>query len=375
MPALPDLSTLRLCSLLLSIAFAGVFMALWRGRREEAYLLHWAGSSASYAGLLLAFAAFGDDLPPLLGGAMYAVLVGSNLLILSGARVFDGRPPFAPWMLLPPALAVLGYAVPVWLVAAGVELPMPGARRIGGTFALAVSMLVVGGALLRDGPTAMRGRRIAGGALFGYVPGYLVAIALEVSGLNLPNFAALLPMLSDQLLLAILNLGLLAMPGERAQHVLREAALRDPLTGAWNRAGLEVQTPGLVAAGAALILLDVDHFKTINDRHGHAAGDAVLASLAAHVAALASEQAGRLVRLGGDEFVVVLPGATPGQARGLAQRLRSAAAAGAPGLPPYTVSLGLAMVEPGETGLAGALGRADDGLYRAKTMGRDQVAV
>lgn len=403
---LPDVSTVRLCSLLLSFAFMAVFLALWRGRREDVHLLLWGASSAVYAGVLLAFEIFTDRLPPWPGGLIFLALVASNLLLLVGVRVFDGRAPFAPWMLALLALGLLGYAGPFWLAATGLPLPLPATARVGSTVALMVCVGVVGALLLRGGPRerpappgqgvprghheagrdAGRGRRIAGLAMLGYVPGYLVAIGLELGGPWGFNLAALLPMLSDQLLLAILYLGLLSMPGERAQHTLREAALRDPLTGAWNRAGLEARRAAIAAGGAALILLDIDHFKTINDRHGHAAGDAVLVSFAARMAALAAEQSGWLVRLGGDEFVVVLPQAAAETAARLAQRLREAAASsghaagGNNGLPHYTISLGLSTIgagadAPGRDALGAALARADHLLYRAKAQGRNRLAL
>ncbi|PWC28084.1 GGDEF domain-containing protein [Teichococcus aestuarii] len=372
---LPDVSTVRLCSLLLSIAFTAVFLVLWRGRGEDDHLLHWALSSALYTAVLLGFQLFTDTLPPWPGSLLFASLVGSNLLLISGARVFEGPRPFAAWMLLPLLGCALAYSAPFWLAAWGLPLPMPQAGRICGTLGLLAGVCLVGWVLLRGGGAGWRGRRIAGLAMLGYVPGYVVAILLEFDGAARLNAAALLPMLSDQLLLAVLYLGLLSMPGERAQQTLREAALRDPLTGAWNRAGLEAQRPGLVMAGAALILIDIDHFKSINDRHGHAAGDAVLASLAARAAALAAEQGGWLARLGGDEFVAVLPHASAEEGQLLARRMRGAVAAGGPGLPPYTVSLGLTMVAPGEAGLEHAMARADDRLYQAKALGRDQLAL
>lgn len=372
---LPDVSTVRLCSLLLSIAFTAVFLVLWHGRREEDHLLYWALSSALYTAVLLAFQLFTDALPPWPGSLFFAALVGSNLLLISGARVFEGQRPFAAWMLLPLLGSVLAYSMPFWLVAWGLALPLPHAGRICGTLGLLAGVVLVGRVLLRGGGAGWRGQRIAGLAMLGYVPGYVVAILLEFEGTPGLNAAALLPMLSDQLLLAVLYLGLLSMPGERAQKALREAALRDPLTGAWNRAGLEAQRPGLGMAGAALILIDIDHFKSINDRHGHAAGDAVLASLAARAAALATEQGGWLARLGGDEFVAVVPRASAEAGRILAGRMRGAVAAGGPGLPPYTVSLGLAMVAPGDASLDLAMARADARLYEAKAQGRDRLAL
>lgn len=376
---MPDIGTLRLCSLLLSLAFAAVFLALWRGRREEAHLLHWGLSSVLYAVALLCFEVSSDALPPFLGGSLYGLLAASNVLLLTGLRSFDGLPAFRPWLLLPVAVAALGYALPMLLAQAGLPLPMPLARHVGGSLGLAAAVVMVSLAMLPHPPgSPTRGRRIAALALLSYVPAYLATIATELQTPVPMNFVALLPMLSDQILLAILYLGLLSLPGERAQQVLREAAFRDPLTGAWNRAGFEAQQAAVLAGGGAAILLDIDHFKAINDRHGHAAGDRVLCALASRIGVLAAEQAGWLARLGGDEFVAVLPGASAGDAARVAERMRAAIAgpdAGAtPALPRHTVSLGYAVTEPGDDSLAAAVARADTRLYRAKTQGRNRVA-
>jgi diguanylate cyclase (GGDEF)-like protein len=358
----PDIGTLRLCSLLLSIAFFAAFMALWRGRRDERHLLFWGGSLLVYALVLLVFEMFPGRPQPFPGTLAFIGVATSNMLLLAGVRFFENRPPFRPWMLPVVLVAGLGYATPIWLAQAG--LPSPVAPSLGGTLGLALGVAVFGSAMLLDGPgTAPRGRRIAALALLGYLPGYAAVVVTELQWPDPFNIAAMVPMVADELLLPVLYLGLLAMPGERAQRVLREAAFRDPMTGAWNRAGMEAQGRQAIAAGAALILLDIDHFKSINDRHGHAAGDAVLTVFAGRVAALAAECSGWLARIGGDEFVAVLPGLPAGEARRLAERIRDTVAAGGPGLPPFTVSLGLAMTSAGDVSLA-----------RAKTQGRNRVA-
>ncbi|WP_159999776.1 diguanylate cyclase [Roseomonas sp. 18066] len=382
---LPDLSTLRLCSVLLTVAFSAVFLALWIGRREDRYLLHWSASAVAYGVVLAGLEALGDNAAPATEPALAPVcllltaMIASNMLLVSGLRLSDGRAPWRGWMLPVLLFGVTAWAAELLAPALGSSLPPLSARRIGGSLGLMASVVVIGLLLMR-GPQAGRGgapagagRVIAGCAMLGYVPGYLIAMAMDARALEATNFAALVPMLSDQLLLPVLYLGLLAMPGERARHELREAALRDPLTGAWNRAGLTARQGGFLARGGTLILLDIDHFKAVNDHHGHAAGDAVLAGFAPRMAALANELAGELFRLGGDEFLVVLPGADETAATALARRMRDAAAQPAAGQPPYTISLGLAAVAPGEAELEGAMARADALLYRAKALGRDQV--
>lgn len=357
--------------MLASLAFFGVFASLWLGRRDEGYYLHWASGSLLYTLVIFSFTISAHT--PFQDGLLYALLSASTLLVLTGVRRFDGRSPFAAWLLLPVAAAGLGYGLPAHLVGAD-----SAAARIGGTcgslatMALTGSLLVFGRASV-PGP----GRRIAGAALLGYVPALLAAIAAEAFGAVGVNMAALVPMLADQLLLAVLNLGLIAMPGERAQMGLREAALRDPLTGAWNRAGLAILSPRRTTPGTAVILLDIDHFKAINDQHGHGIGDRVLVALVETARAVLPFAGAEIVRLGGDEFVAVLPGRSLAEATWLADELRHAlrrTIRRRADLPACTVSLGVATVEPGDPDFARAIERADTRLYQAKALGRDRAA-
>ncbi|MCJ2028686.1 GGDEF domain-containing protein [Methylobacterium sp. J-043] len=367
MPELPNIPTLGLCSTLSSLAFFGVFACLWVGRRDETHFLHWAGGSLIYAAAIPSFNHLAQT--PFQIGMLYSGLSLSTLAVLTGVRRFDGRSPFRPWMLLPILASGLGYILPA--LAFG---PDSAAPRIGGTFGSLLNMAIVGGTLAfgRISPPS-RGRRIAGAALLAYIPGFLAAIAAEAVGGTATNMAALIPLVSDQMLLAVLNLGLIAMPGERAQAALREAALRDPLTGAWNRAGLAALGPRLLRSGTAVIALDVDHFKAINDRHGHAVGDRVLVALAACAQGVVPEPDACLIRLGGDEFVLLVPERSPAEARWLADEIRHAVAR-TDSLPAWTISLGIAVVEPGEADFSAAIERADRSLYRAKAQGRDRAA-
>ena len=132
-------------------------------------------------------------------------------------------------------------------------------------------------------------------------------------------------------------------------------AWTDPLTGLPNRRAVEAQAPALIARCAAegrplaALMLDLDAFKSVNDRHGHAAGDAVLRGAALRLQA-ALGPAGTLARLGGEEFLALLPGAGPAEARAAAERLRAAIAAAPLAAPPgpiaVTVSIGAAVLDP-----------------------------
>jgi diguanylate cyclase (GGDEF)-like protein len=174
----------------------------------------------------------------------------------------------------------------------------------------------------------------------------------------------------------------------RAEDQLRDLAARDPLTRLCNRRELErrlqVASDRHRASGLPLaaVLVDVDHFKAVNDTHGHAVGDAVLQAVAARLTG--AVRAGDVVaRYGGEEFALLLPGVGPGEAAAVAERARRAiaadpyAGAAADGRPlsfPITASFGVACLDvDGEPDLL--LRRCDRALYQAKRAGRDRVVV
>ncbi|MFN7664014.1 MAG: GGDEF domain-containing protein, partial [Inhella sp.] len=150
---------------------------------------------------------------------------------------------------------------------------------------------------------------------------------------------------------------------------LKDAALQDPLTGALNRRGLATALATSAwrdpAQPAVAVLIDADHFKAVNDTHGHAVGDAVLVRLVRLMQGLA-RQGDLVVRLGGEEFLLLLPHTERAGGLAVAERLRHAVARDdwqrlAAGLA-VTASLGLAAWGPGEA-LDDALARADAALY------------
>lgn len=160
---------------------------------------------------------------------------------------------------------------------------------------------------------------------------------------------------------------------------MRDMAYLDPLTGIANRRRL-VEELSFQAARTgpgtpvAVVYLDLDRFKAINDEHGHAVGDEVLCEVAA-VASRQVRQGDLVGRLGGEEFVVVAPGATYERALALAERLRVAlrAEVGVGRGLLVTASFGVTMLRPRETASA-VLDRVDGLMYEAKAAGRDQVA-
>ncbi len=170
---------------------------------------------------------------------------------------------------------------------------------------------------------------------------------------------------------------------EQFQREMFERTVRDPLTGLFNRAyflaqfGPLADRSGLKGLGMAVLMLDIDHFKRINDAHGHDVGDQVLREVAA-VLRQATRSDDLVARHGGEEFVVALPVAAPDQATERAERVRLALAERrilAGGVPlRVTASLGLAYTPAGRPrSIAALISTADQGLYQAKNSGRDRT--
>jgi diguanylate cyclase (GGDEF)-like protein len=164
---------------------------------------------------------------------------------------------------------------------------------------------------------------------------------------------------------------------------LARSALLDPLTGLLNRRGLDQAWDQIVAlarrggpARVAVLMLDVDHFKRINDSFGHGTGDRVIECLASAITH-ATRGIDSTARVGGEEFCVLLPGTDQSQALQVAERIREAFAAMAADVAstPVTLSAGVAVADPRRTPLGLAVDAADRMLYLAKHAGRDRTRV
>ncbi|WP_374499618.1 diguanylate cyclase [Pseudoxanthomonas sp.] len=214
----------------------------------------------------------------------------------------------------------------------------------------------------------------------------LIAIAAGWIDLQLQDASAQ-PVISLRMGMALLAVAPLTVASVNAARnrllaTLNHAADHDPLTGVLNRSaflrrGLELaehmqRTGGTVVA----MMLDIDHFKSVNDRHGHAAGDAVLTTFANRMRDHLRED-GLFGRFGGEEFAVLLTGVDAAAALVVAERLRLLASELIPledgRLLDISVSVGVASAPARMTGLEQLLSQADVALYRAKAMGRNRV--
>jgi diguanylate cyclase (GGDEF)-like protein/PAS domain S-box-containing protein len=169
-----------------------------------------------------------------------------------------------------------------------------------------------------------------------------------------------------------------------AQAEVARLATTDPLTGVANRRrfleqlGMELDRARRFGDPASLLMLDLDHFKGVNDAHGHAAGDAVLQHLA-DLSRLCLRRIDLFGRLGGEEFAILLPGTDRAGAELFAERFRQkledTPAQTGKGVIPVTVSIGIAEFGPEDPDPDAVLARADAALYRAKQAGRNRVEV
>jgi two-component system, cell cycle response regulator len=168
----------------------------------------------------------------------------------------------------------------------------------------------------------------------------------------------------------------------RTQEALRYQATHDHLTGLWNRATIleqcRTELTRATDAGTpiAIVLADLDHFKAINDTHGHAVGDAILRQTARRMTS-ALRKDDSIGRYGGEEFLIVLPGCDGDLAMPIAERVRASIAALEPDGEvrlPVSISLGVASTRTAREPVEALIQIADDALYRAKAAGRNRIA-
>ena len=283
---------------------------------------------------------------PLLGGL---ILVAQVVMVANAWSLRRGRLPVVPFWLMTLGFMVAvceaihrqGLAGTYWAFPAALVAYFVLQRRLAVAFSMA--MLVVSSVLVWQ------------------VLGAAVAVRFGATlALTLVMINVVLNVLAD------------------LQNALVQQTLTDPLTGAYNRRHRAQQLANLAQPGSAvyamnaLLAIDIDHFKTINDRHGHAAGDA---ALVAFVAALSARkrQTDMLFRTGGEEFVLLLPRTSALDARQVAESLRARIAETAllPGHP-ITVSIGVGVQQP-RYSVDDWLGAADHALYQAKHNGRNRV--
>jgi diguanylate cyclase (GGDEF)-like protein len=365
------------------LAVGWLLGALWVPDGRAA-LRWWAAfASLSALGLLLfVISAVNDD--DLLRALGNPCAVGALISLQRGVRRFFDAP--SPWpghvAVMLAAILISWFGLPeaaTWWRVAGTSalLAWLGAattwdvlRRVRQQFDMRYGILLVLPLLLGTSVFVVRGMRS------------IVSPEVAVWDPASSNTANFVGVAVYMLVALITQLTLVALVASRLTIGLRHASRRDELTGLLNRRAIdealaaEAQRARRLHVPFTVLMLDLDHFKSINDHQGHAAGDRALQ----HLATLFASQMrdiDRVGRYGGEEFLMLLPGTPLAQAHPLAERLREKVAA----LPPVwrdsplpvTVSIGLAewLGDRDDVGLLVA--RADAALYRAKQDGRNRV--
>jgi len=203
-------------------------------------------------------------------------------------------------------------------------------------------------------------------------------LPLPEQGLFEPSRMQTLYIATNVFVLLAQGIGFILMASDRLHEEFEHAAKHDFLTNALMRRAVfdlceqELERCRRHGRKMVLLMLDIDHFKAVNDIHGHQTGDRVLIDFANRITPLLrrSDQFGRL---GGEEFVVLLPETSQEEALVVAERIRSHVELPVKGMPSITVSIGMTSNRPDEGKLDALLARADKALYKAKEAGRNRI--
>ena len=185
----------------------------------------------------------------------------------------------------------------------------------------------------------------------------------------------------QQMLTALAPVAAAAMQSAAQTQAAVDASMRDPLTGVGNRRELDARLPAILAASSggstAFVMVDLDHFKSVNDTYGHPAGDALLRGVCTVISGVL-RPTDAVYRYGGEEFCLLLPGTSRAEAEQIADRVRASIAStpfdvGGGQTLTVTASLGVAATDDADA--ADLVTRADAALYEAKRSGRDRVCL
>lgn len=380
-------------SLGILIGVSLVTLLFWLQLRERVYLLFAATMALQLMYVLLAYgdayaltvfawlARFGVE-------GIWFIATASTIVTVFFLLDFAELWPRAP--VLSRMLFVVGAVLPSLLLVALLVSGLMGTHDrvwfppIGNSLLLAANVL----AIITLAVVWLRGGRHAGFVLIAWVPLVVVstARALQLSAgrpLN-PWLEYGLPLMQAfAAVVLVLGLAHRMRMFQRERDAAQQDAEHDALTRVFNRAGTMRRLDRAIGDNRerrlplSVLFLDLDHFKRINDTHGHAVGDACLSQVTEVIRSeMQPEQS--LGRIGGEEFLLLLPGAPRRQARDLAERIRQQVAlrcADVQGAPvALTLSIGVVECQPTDT-TASLLQRADEAMYRAKHEGRNRVVV
>lgn len=366
----------------MALIFASTFALLWHHQRQRRYILVLSSAYTALAGgfLLQYVSVFGLEASKLASNILF--LAGGITLCVGALTRYGRRAPMVPILLLGGG----GISAFVWFLYVDPDLTW---RIYAINFAFGGISLILAAEL-----KAVRHRKAIDNVMLGLVvlwgisffPRPILTMWIDGPYVTYERFYETLYWItltvSASLFLLLFSLAMITAIALDVMEELHRKSQTDPLSGLLNRRGFEegIATALTGSRGnvpATLIVCDIDHFKSVNDRFGHAGGDRVIERFAECLRAAAEGQhlAGRI---GGEEFALLLENADATTARLFAEGVRIAFShVAVPGIPSdtrFTASFGVAEAMPGETGDSLFL-RADKTLYEAKNMGRDCVRV
>ncbi len=376
-----DISTLFLVTIYVEAILGLLLLFVWAQNTSIHAVAWWGFGHLCRAGSIVLFGMYGSAPDLVTIDLANAVLFTSYAVTWTGARVFDGRP-----------------AEPVYLVT-GAVLWLLICRLPGLSDSLALRVLLASGIIASyTWLTAFEFWRGRAEALVSRWPAIFMLFAHGALFLLRTPLVAVLPWLSTndiygsvwltvlsfEALLFTISIAfiLLAMAKERTELRHKTAAMIDPLTGLPNRRSFMEEAARLTERHRShpkpvtVLLMDMDHFKSINDRFGHAIGDQVL-EVFAETVRQSVRSSDLISRLGGEEFAAVLYDISREKAFAVADRIRTSFAQAALEVDDHpiaaTVSIGLAHCELEAFELGELLAQADRALYVAKERGRNRV--
>jgi diguanylate cyclase (GGDEF)-like protein len=379
-----DVNTLFLVTIYVEAILGLLLLFAWIQNAQIRAVAWWGGAHLLRASSVVLFGMYGAVSDAISFDLANAILFLSFAVTWTGARVFDGRKPLPMYVVAGPVAWLIMAHLPTFTEALDLRFLL--ATGIITTYTWLTAYEFWRG---RSEPLVSRWPAIfmlfAHGSLF--LLRTPLAAVLPWTPANSDVIGSVwLTVLSFEALLFTIAIAfiLLAMAKERTEYRHKTAAMIDPLTGLANRRSFLADGNELAKRNAAspcpaaVLLLDLDHFKSINDRFGHAIGDRVLQVFAD--SAKANIRTGDLLgRLGGEEFAAVLYNAGREKAVALAERIRSAFADAASevdgNVVGATVSIGVVVNEHPPLDVGELLSQADQALYYAKERGRNRVEV
>ena len=378
---LPVLDALDVRTLLVAIGVVSLLAALGMARFARRFPsfrgIAWIAVADLLLGIGMLLVASRDHAPE------WLTTVAANLFTLGGLMLnAEGLRRYAggvwPWWSRPYALFLFLLPISAWFTFVDPDVRV---RVLAFTACATLSLSAIAIAL-RASPAGRRMHFVV--LAFGVFAAWMgVRWVLTLLQPPMPSFMSAggvhaLTLLAYVVFVLVKDFGILQDSVQRSLDDVALQARTDPLTGLLNRRALTEFAQRALAharrqgSPVSIVLIDIDHFKAINDAHGHATGDAVLVGFARLLDA--HTRAGdACARLGGEEFLLLLPGTTLEQAMQVAEKLRRVIGDRALATEPrYTASFGVCCRD-GTTDFDQLLQSADEALYRAKAGGRDRV--